>query len=216
MRLVRAPRSLLAAALLLCAGCPDPEAKFQEFVDHTKDDRDFVPVMPDVMPATADVSGQFLLAVSPKFAPGTPLQMISTNTLSTDGSGKTFLVSSLQPLSLDSLKVTTPRLPVGDPLTFGMVEVTDGAFVLDTGVVTFPGAANPLTGSDIESSLILSGTIISADFYCGTITGMVTQPIQQDLAGSTFAAVRVESTDPAALPKDVVKNCAGETVTDPP
>jgi hypothetical protein len=216
MRLVRAPRYLLAATVLLCAGCPDPEAKFGEFVDNTKDDRDFVPVQPDIMPATADISGQFLLAVTPKFAPGTPLQMIATNTLMTDGAGNTILSSSMQPLSLDSLKVTTPRMPVGDPLMQEMIPVVDGAFTIDTGMVMFPGEANPLTGSPIVASLVLSGTIVGTDFYCGTITGTVTEPIMQDMEGSTFAAVRLQATDPASLPKMVTQNCNGDTVTDPP
>lgn len=214
MRLVRVPRSLLAAVVLLCAGCPDPEAKFQEFVDHTKDDRDFVPPTPDIMAATADINGQFLLAVTPKFAPGTPLQMIATNTLMTDGSGNTFLNSSLQPLSLDAGKVTTPRVPVGDPIVQEMIPVTEGNFVIDAGTVMFPGEANPLTGSPIVATLTMTGQIVSADFYCGTITGMVTEPIAQTLEGSTFAAVRIEG--PMALPLMVTQNCNGDTVTDPP
>lgn len=214
MRLVRAPRSLLAAAVLLCAGCPDPEAKFEEFVDQTKDDRDFVPPMPDLQAATADISGTFLLAVSPKFAADTPLQMIATNTLMTDDSGNTYMTSSLQPLSLDQLKVTTPRLPVGDPILLEMIPITDGMFTIDAGEVTFPGPANPLTGSDIVATLQMGGQIVSEDFYCGSISGMVSQPIAQTLEGSTFAAVRVEATDPASLPLDVTKNCNGDTITD--
>lgn len=204
MRLVRAPRFLLAAAVLLCAGCPDPEAKFKEFVDNTKDDRDFVPVMPDIAPSTADISGQFLLAVSTNIAPDTPLQMVATNTLTTVD-GKTTLSTSLQPLSLDQFKVTTPRLPVGDPIAIEMIPVVDGAFVIDAGMTTFPGEANPLTGSPILATLTMTGQVVSADFYCGTITGDVMEPIQQNLMGSTFAAVRIES--PMALPLEVPKNC---------
>lgn len=214
MRLVRAPRFLLAASVLLCAGCPDPEAKFQEFVDNTKDDRDFVPVQPDIMAATADISGTFLLAVTPKFAPGTPLQMIATNVMTTDESGNTWLTTTLQPLSLDSLKVTTPRMPVGDPLVIEMIPVIDGAFTIDTGTLMFPGEANPLTGSQIVAALVLAGQIVSADFYCGTITGSVMEPIMQDMQGSTFAAVRVQDTAPESLPKMVTQNCNGDTVTD--
>lgn len=204
--------SLLLLGLPLVAGCPDSEAKFNEFLDETKDDRDFMPPPPPDVEGTADISGQFHLAISTVIAPDLPLQFIATNTLTDDGSGGKLLKSCLQPLQLDQGKVTTPRGPVGDPICYEGIPVVDGKFTIEAGVVMVTGMANPVTGGDIESTLTLVGTIISADFYCGDITGAVMSPLQADLAGSTFAAVRL--TDPMMLPLDVAKNCQGVTVTD--
>jgi hypothetical protein len=82
-----------------------------------------------------------------------------------------------------------------------------GAFTLDFGDTMVTGMANPITGSDIAATLSLQGTIQDANLWCGSVTGMVTSPITQDLMGSTFAAVRVEATDPASLPTDVLSTC---------
>jgi hypothetical protein len=64
------------------------------------------------------------------------------------------------------------------------------------------GMANPITGSDIVATLALDGVIQSEDLFCGSVTGMVTQPLMLDLMGSTFAGVRVPSID--MLPGDPI------------
>jgi len=200
-------------SLLVLGACPDSEAKFDEFLDNTKDDRDFMPPPPpDVMPAQADISGQFLLAVSTIIAPDLPMQFIATNTVTTDEMGNTFLEACLQPLSLMQGKVNVPREPIGDPLCYEGLPIVDGEFDIDAGVVMVTGMANPVTGGEIVATLKMIGSIIDADFYCGAIEGAVMSPLEADLKGSTFAAVRLE--DPAVLPPDVTKNCNGDTVRD--
>lgn len=199
--------------VMALAGCPDSEAKFNEFLDNTKDDRDFMPPPPpDVMPQGADISGDFLLAVSTVIAPSLPLQFVATNTVTTDEDGNTLLTACLQPLSLDAGKVNTPREPIGDPLCYEDLPIEDGKFEIDAGVVMVTGMANPVTGGDIVASLKMIGTILDSDFYCGEIQGDLMMPLESTLAGSTFAAVRLA--DPAELPLDVTKNCKGETVRD--
>ncbi|MCY1068967.1 hypothetical protein OV090_29785 [Nannocystis sp. RBIL2] len=211
----RVPGSVLGLSLLvpLMAGCPDSEAKFNEFLDNTKDDRDFMPPPPpDVMPAQADISGDFLLAVSTVIARDLPLQFIATNTLTTDEMGNTFLAACLQPLSLTAGKVNVPREPIGDPLCYEDIPIVDGKFDIDAGVVKVTGMANPVTGGDIEATLRMIATIIDEDFFCGEIEGDLMSPLMSTLKGSTFAAVRLE--DPAMLPLDVTKSCSGDTVRD--
>jgi hypothetical protein len=167
--------------------------------DNTKDDRDFMPPPPpDVMPAQADISGDFLLAVSTIIAPDLPLQFVATNKTTTDEDGNTLLDVCLQPLSLAPGKVNTPREPIGDPLCYEDLLIADGKFEIDAGVVMVTGMANPVTGGDIVASLKMVGTVIDADLYCGSIEGEVMMPLA----------------DPAELPVDVTKNCKGETVRD--
>lgn len=214
------PRALGAAlgvlAVLSLGGCPDPEAKFDEFLDNTKDDRDFMPPPPppppDLGPMLPDISGTFLLAVSTVISADLPLQFIVTNTMKTNMDGSVTLDSSLQPLALDLSSVTMPRTPVGDPLEFMNLPIVDGQFEIDAGTVMVTGMANPVTGSDIEATLLMKGQIEGVDFYCGSIEGDLVSPLMSTLKGSTFAAVRL--TDPMVLPTDVTINCAEKTVTD--
>ncbi len=203
----------LPACLVLIGGCPDPEAKFGEFIDNTEDERDFMPPPePDLPAVEADISGDFHLAISTIIAPDLPLQFVSTNVVSIDMAGNVTMTSDLQPLALTQGKVTTPRTPVGEPLHYENLPIVDGSFEIDAGVVMVTGMANPVTGGDITATLKMNGTIISADFYCGTIEGDVMSPLMAPLAGSTFAAVRIPG--PMSLPLDVTKNCKMDTVTD--
>lgn len=196
-------------SLLVLGGCPDSEAKFNEFLDNTKDDRDFMPPPPpDVMPAQADISGEFLLAVSTVIAPDLPMQFIATNTMTTDEDGNTLLETCLQPLSLMQGKVNVPREPIGDPLCYQDIPIVEGKFDVDAGVVNVTGEANPVTGGEIVATLKLIGSIIDEGFYCGDIEGDVMSPLMANLKGSTFAAVRLA--DPAELPLDVTKSCDRE------
>lgn len=214
---------------LLAAGCgPDAQGKFDEFVEQTKEDgtggttagpetttEEPTTEEPTVGtsggPVAYDINGDFLLAVSTTVDPGKPLQFIATNTVTDDGD-KRSLQTCLQPLTLTQGKVTVPREPIGDPLCFSGLEIVDGAFTIDAGIVMVTGMANPITGANITASLIMMGTIQSDDLYCGTVTGEVMDPPVGDITGSKFAAVRL--TDTTVLPNPVVIDCKGTTVTD--
>ena len=192
-----------AALTLLLSGCPDPEAKLDRFIEATEDEREeFQGQKMDVGGQLEDISGTFHFALASSIAPDLPLQFIATSTFTAieDGSGGT-LNLELQPLSLMVGSTTEPREPVGEALIFNDIPVdAGGGFMVDLGMVTVTGAANPITGSDIAANLVLMGGIQSADLFCGAVTGEVTSPIMQDLAGSTYAAQRIEMTDPASLP----------------
>lgn len=156
-------------------------------------------------------SGNFLLAVSTVIAPDLPLQFLAEQNV-TDEGGEPTLWLTLQPLAIAQGQVTQPRTPVGELSDFPGVPVTNGSFEVEAVSMGVPGAANPISGSDLVASLVLRGTFISEDFYCGEVDGEVTVPLMAPLAGSTFAAVRIA--DPMTLPLDVTINCAGDTVTD--
>jgi hypothetical protein len=200
-------RPYLACAPLLLAiatGCPSPDVpgKYQSFLDETEEEReDAANVKMDQGGSLADVNGDFLLALSAVIAVDTPLQFYTTVTFTPGGEGG-MIEMTLQPLSLDQGETTVPRQPVGEALTIGPVAVdASGGFELPIAEpVMVTGAANPITGSDIVATLNLSGSIQSEDLFCGTVTGAVTEPLDLDLLGSTFAAVRVQGID--MLPGD--------------
>ncbi len=201
----RATGFLALAGFVLVAGCTDTKGKLNRFLDETADVRTPPPDTSVGGGTIADVNGTFLLALEATIAPGLPLQFLTTVKFTEDaaGGGGT-LDLDLQPLALDLGSTTSPRTPVGDPIVaHGVPVAADGSWVADLGTVAVPGAANPLTGSDISANVVLHGVIQSADLMCGTVTGKIFSPIQSDLAGSTFAAARVPpeaAQDPSKLP----------------
>lgn len=204
----------LAPLAISLTGCPSPkpEEKFDDFLDETEEEREeFQSMKQDMGSQLEDVNGTFLFAIETVISPGLYLQFITTTTLeiSPDGSGGTMTLS-FQPLSLDQGQNLVPREPVGEPIVASDIDVSPaGQFRVESlgGDVMVSGAANPITGGDIVADLGFEGFIQSEDLYCGTVFGDVSSPIQAMLTGSTFAAVRIEGTDPASLPTDIIAKC---------
>jgi hypothetical protein len=68
--------------------------------------------------------------------------------------------------------------------------------------VTLCGEANPISGSDITSTLVLDGTLCegTVGFACGDLTGTVDAPIPGfDLTGSTFTMQEYQGAKPTPL-----------------
>ena len=187
---------LTALTCLLLTGCPDPDARLDEFLEASEEARDVPPAKMDLASTLADINGDFLLALEVKSAPGLPLQFYTTATLTQVGDGTGLLTLSLQPLAIDVGETLIPRVPVSDPFVIEMRTVSDaGAFEADLGEVDLVAAANPILGLDITATIALQGFIQDENLFCGNVTGLVSAPTELDLMGSTFAAVRVDSVD---------------------
>lgn len=202
-----------ATILLVMAGCPDPEAQMDQFLDNTKSLRDVTQA--EVGGGNlADVSGEFLFAISTVIAPDLPLQFLATTKfVANDNADGGTLDIDLHPLSLSTGSTTEPRQLVGEVIPLkNLVVDADGRFEADLGTLTVVGAANPISGSDIIAKLTLSGVIQTADLYCGTVAGEVMSPIQAPIDGSSFGAVRV--TGISALPTTITAKCPGGGGTD--
>jgi hypothetical protein len=150
----------------------------------------------------------YLLGIETALGPDLPMtfvldvfNLVQTN----DGATADFVV---QPLSIDA-DGATPGECVGEPLAYeGVVLDTDGNFVLDMGVVMISGEANPVTGGDIEATIVLHGHTVEPDSMCGDLTGMLMSPLESDLDGSTFAAIPLAGgcdADPIPTP---IYNCS--------
>ena len=187
----RAPRTMAIAALVFASlvtlgGCVDPDGGFDDFLGRIPD----AAVVPDgeILASIPDISGRFLVGMSPSIAPDAHLLFIAENTLTINQDG------AVLDTSLTALDFTT-KMPVGDTQRLAGIEVSmAGQFTATFTDVTVPGVANPITGSTLFlSTTSFLATIRTADLYCGDITGMVTSPAPIDLAGSTFAAIRVSA-----------------------
>jgi hypothetical protein len=199
--------SLLLAVLAAGTGCPspDPEGKYDRFNEQTEDERDQpepkmdfgAPVLPDFGGGETDtegaglvIDGVYLVAVDTIVSPGLPLQFLGDVTAEIDAMGNGTITVVFQPLSLTQLSTTEPREEVGDAVTID-ADVSNFSFTLPFGETMVTGAANPITGADILADLDLLGQIRSEDAWCGTVVGEVLSPIQVNLMGSTFGAVRL-------------------------
>ena len=187
---------LAGVAAIALGGCPEPEKRFREFVGRAPTVDAGAAVEDGGGGAIADVTGTFLLAIATTIAPDRPLQFLAEVTLTPAAAGTATLSLVAQPLSVAA------RTAVGSPIAVSNVAVdARGRLTLPFGAQTVTGAANPISGSDILATITLTGAIASADRFCGTVTGMVTMPIQIDLAGSVWGAIRVPAgTVGTALP----------------
>ena len=202
-------------------GCPDPGGSFDDFTERknqidqatgTSTGTGTGGGAPCVVPMAGEADGDFLFALSAKISPKKPVLFLATVTTPADASagGGIDVGLVLQPLDAADRKT-----PVGAALDLGQYPVdAEGHFVAALPTLTVEGAANPISGSLLEATVTLTGSICApADFVCGQVTGSVAQPIPiNDLTGSTFAMSRIE--DPNAYPPAIYK-CDG-TVSPPP
>ena len=209
---------LVAIAAAACT-TPDPEGTVNDFEDRRRDNLaerarnapDMGAEDPEGCAAPVDVNGAYMLAVDTTIAPGFPILFESTVTY--DGAADPPTISmSLKPLSAADRSVIEPPYTVLEmteetPLITDAVPVNaDGTFEIDFGTVSVVGAANAITGRDIQATLKAFGEIRSPDSLCGRITGDLIYPDAFDLGptdlapnGSTMGLVRVDGGDYSAV-----------------
>jgi hypothetical protein len=198
-------RLVLLGAVALSAGLaavacdnPDPQGRYDEFVDGTSDKRvggDDNSSANNAQGSRVDFSGSYLLAISPAFQPDKTLLFGTTVTVDTTANTVDI---SFQPLKTDTEVGTTDprpdaRAPVGEALVASDIPFEeDGTFELELTDAMVAGEANPISGSPITATLILRGTVTAEDAFCGRVAGGVTAPAMLPLDGSTFGAVAAE------------------------
>lgn len=154
-----------------------------------------------------DADDPYLFSLSAKLLPTSPILCVGTLKISQGASGPE-VSFEIQPL-----QVSDKKTPVGDPIVGGPFPIhADGSFVADFGAITVAGAANPISGSDLETTVTLTGAAGAmckpADFICGDVSGIVSKPLTNyDLSGgSRFTFQRI--TDPDTYPVAVI-DCQG-------
>jgi len=184
---------------LSLAGCPDTQGSFDDFVARWQRthpagfDAGLEDAGPCAPPAPGELTGQFIFALSAVVAPDTPILFLADVSSVPDANG-TALTIGFQPLS-----AADRTTPVGSPVSVGPFPIAaDGAFQAALPPLVVAAEANPITGAEIEAQVTLNARICGAgDFYCGTVSGRVSRPIDLDLSGSTFAMERVSGALPA-------------------
>ena len=85
--------------------------------------------------------------------------------------------------------------------TFTTVVDDDGEFVVVIRDLTAP---SPL--GDVVADIALRGIIVDTDTLCGAADGAVSAPLQVDLEGTTFGAVRIPNGS-TEEPEDALDAC---------
>lgn len=178
---------VLVVAAFSTAACFDAEGRFEEYGDRLVDAGPPVE-LPDAAPLAEipDVSGSFLVGLATTVAPDLPLRFRFINEMVVDTAGAT-LTTRVQPLAVAT------GMPVGNEIVVeGIAVNVAGEFEIVLDPVAVAGQANPISGSDIEASIVLAGRIRSEERFCGTVPmGSVTKPLVLDVTGSTWSAIRI-------------------------
>jgi hypothetical protein len=180
----------LAGALFAATGCVDPKSRLNDFENSVVDAS--VDMTPDAPPLNElpDVTGYWFVGVAPTVAPTSIVYFYWDVTLTKNPDGTGTMNVAQTAISTDA----NGRMHVGDTTMMNDVHVsTAGEFSLGLTGINIPGSANPLTGSDLVASFTNDGIIKSKDLMCGTLApgSVVTSPVQLDVSGSTWAAIRV-------------------------
>lgn len=207
--------SLAVVGLAVFSGCPDPQERFDEFVERS-------PVEGggtggEGPSEVANLTGRFFLAASVTLNRGAPLLFDATVEMNDDCPGEDCKITRfmVQPLSnKGSPKADCPEHldPVGPEIEIRDVAVEeDGSFravFTRSAVGKVDGCANPLSGSEIEATLELVASTRSEDLFCGPLEGSLHRPFSFSLQGSTFGAVRIPDDEtPKAAGIDPVLEC---------
>lgn len=191
---------------LALVGCVDTGGALQDFTGRVVDASEEVPIDAPPLDELPDVTGQFLLGLSPSFAPEAVVRFIVDAELTMNDDDETgTLTLSLQPITVPEDPGDPPGgNPIGPPLIAdGVVEGTDaggvpiivGANGLFEAAIggEVDGDANPASGSDLVFTAIMHGQLRTEDVWCGAVDGQVTQPAMLPIDGSTFGAIRIEA-----------------------
>ncbi|WP_433930133.1 hypothetical protein AB3662_39995 [Sorangium cellulosum] len=212
-------RTTLASATFSCAallaGCADPQGRYDDFETRDtaiREDQGSGEGGSDgeggsggggggsCLPEAGAPDGDFFFSLSAYLSPRAPIVFLSKLTTEASDGGLSFS------LSFQPLEAADRKTPTGEPFDVGPYEVSaDGQFTAELPTIVVPGNANPISGSELEATITLTGALCApADFVCGDVTGTATRPIALDLKGSTFAMERI--TDPSSYPAPVI-NC---------
>lgn len=222
----RAIRLALLAAVLW--GCPDPDERFEEFVERTEPFRR--PPADLGSSSLEGLDGRFLLSAAVvELGGGVAQPLVFDVQVETNYQGRSACPPEGCTLNLRILPLVSP--PSGCPDPFSPVAIaegsqvptegepqpvevrdipvrSDGSFVAQLPQLAIGGCANPFTGRVIVARLNLEAVTKSPDRFCGFVRGEVLEPIRHlRLSRSTFSAERIDD-DPRDLdPAPIVVAC---------
>ena len=194
-----------AVACVALVGCVDAKHSFDDYGTRVVDGGGAGADRPNLT-SIPDIGGHWMIAARPNLPEDRIIRLVAdyTFTANADGTAKF------------SATITALRTADGAPSTQQPPIMENDVAIALTGefeaplVGTLPGDANPvIPGSNAALDGTLSGRIMSADFFCGDLSG---QAGSLPLGGSTFGAQRIPAgASGTDLPSPIVK-CPDTTV----
>lgn len=216
------------AAVGTIAGCPQPEASFDDFGERYEDTEPGTqsvttgPVGDCTVPEVGGESdGLHVFALSAQLGPKRPLLLDANVAIQDDGAGGKQFSFSLIPLrtpyrtAADNENIDVLE-PVGPPIELGPFPLAiDGTFTADLPKVQISGKANPFSSNDLEATISLTGQIctetdrpgVRLGFICGSLEGDVSAPVKLGLTPdkNSFTFTAYEGT----RPEEYAIDCGG-------
>lgn len=195
-------KSRVLALVLLASGCPkaedeglaDEAASESDSTDSTG--ADSTGADSTGSECSTSLTGYYLLALQTSLDPEPVLAVLTIEaTVASDCSAVATM--SLQVLDADHVFLGAPY--VAEDVAID----TAGNFEVALDEVTL--SADPVIGN-----FAFDGHVVHVDALCGDLSGMLTVPLEYDLAGSTFAAIRLDDdgSNPATLPSNPPHRCS--------
>lgn len=174
-------RMVAVATTVLGGACVDARQAFDDYGQRLPDAAP--PVDAPIVSTLPDVTGEFYGVAAPPTGADQRLfhfRITYAFRAVTENTGK--LDFSAQALDYTSFQ------PVGDPFVSTDLDVRSDATVDIPMVGLLDHAANSVSGTDAQVNAVVHAQLVSADFICGTLTG-IAGPL--DLQGTTFGAQRI-------------------------
>lgn len=227
-RSLRAASALAVAAIAVAvAGCPDPQATFDDFGERydaldPQGSTSTGPVGDCLLPEVGGAAdGKYLFALSAgQLVANKPL-LFDADVKIVEGASGVELDITLVPLGTPYRAIdATPMTPVGDAIPLGSYPIAaDGTFTAELPPITVTGLANAISPRDLEAEVVMKGQIcadverdelVKLGFFCGSISGAVTEPIDLELEESknSFTFLKYEGELPGE--EEILYNCNGD------
>lgn len=172
----------VAAGLLFVAatGCVNARDEFVDYSDRLIDAGP--PIDAPIVSNIPDVTGEWLMTARPDLPQDFLMYFHGSFTYTPVTENTGTFDANIIALNYQTFE------EVGDPFVGADLPVGEDASFTGPLVGNLQGEANPISGSTIFLDAGYNGTIITADFICGTVFGT---GASLNLEGSTWAAVRI-------------------------
>ena len=173
-------------AIATFTGCLDPQKKFDAFEERVVDAAPIVIIDGSIIDVP-DITGSYLFGFDPSIAMGQTVLFMWDLAFTANGDGTGSVVVTATAVD------HTTKERIGTAVTLAAVPVNmAGEFTIIFDDFVLPGAANPVTGSELIIDGQFAATVKSKDLFCGIMPdGAIVNIGNTSLDGSTFAAQRV-------------------------
>lgn len=185
---------------VVMTGCPNAPKDYDDFVATARSKA--APAPPSFLPPATkeavDLNGSFVAFCKVNFATADQALRLRANLKVDDGG---ILTMSLTPLIVGAKNLSDS---IGAEVTTSG-GIQNNQFSLEFGTIAIVGAANPLSGSDIElGGTSITGVVVSKDKIVAELDGQLIKPFETDLTspGDVCLLLRTDGPLPDPAPSD--------------